>query len=216
VRFVPRWAARLLRLYVGWQEKGVKHISVEMRLADLQAWRGHVCIPRDCEIASLAQCGDEWLLRKVYNEAARDSVGFRFARVIDMIAFTAGANYDPAGIFLIRQRGHCFGTCVARVRPDGTGGIYSMSVHPDYRRKGMARGLLRQGLLYLQTKGVERVSLWAHPENERAITLYLTEGFEIVRPLEPDVPEPRWIERHPVTGSERRAQRAAQNRCLPV
>jgi ribosomal protein S18 acetylase RimI-like enzyme len=216
LKFVPRWTARIIRSYVAWQERRVKNISIEMCLTDLQAWRGEPRIPGEFEIVPLPQCGDEWLLRRIYNEAASDSIGFRFARVLDIIAFGAAPTYDPGGVFLIRSKNRYVGTCVVRARLDGTGGLYSMSVHPDFRRKGIARALLRHSLLHLQSRGLGRVHLWAHPNNERAISLYLTEGFEVVRPLEPDLPEPRWDARHNTTGSpDRRCERAAQS-CLSV
>lgn len=181
MRFVPLWAARLVRRYVQWQERRVKHRSIEMCLEDLAAWRGEPRLPEGVEVVPLGAVGDEWLLRDVYNEAAQDSVGFRYARVADMVAFAASPRHNLDDIFLIRAGERFVGTCVARVRGDGTGGIYSMSIHPDFRRKGIARALLRHALLYLQARGVSRVYLWAHPDNARAISLYLTEGFQIAR-----------------------------------
>lgn len=205
MKFVPLWAARLVRVYVRWQEQRVKSESVEMRLADLAAWRGEPRLPEGVEIVPLTDCGDEWLLRRVYNEAARDSVGFRYARVIDMVAFAASPRHTLEGIFLIRSEGRLAGMCGARVRPDGSGAIYSMAVHPDVRRQGIARALLRHALLHLQRKGIREVYLWAHPGNERAITLYETEGFMIERapggaavPAPAEEPAPRGaVERAP-------------------
>lgn len=58
--------------------------------------------------------------------------------------------------------------------------IANVAVHPDYRRRGIARGLLQEALDHIIGWGGRTVMLQVESDNEPAITLYLTSGFHIV------------------------------------
>ena len=56
-----------------------------------------------------------------------------------------------------------------------------LGVVPEWRGRGLGRALLRHGSRWLRDRGFERVMLQVDGENERALTLYRQERFEIVR-----------------------------------
>lgn len=175
--------ARLVRRYVAWTERQIKSELVELRLEGLSHWRGCAPMSPGVDILPLSQCGSEALLRSVYNEAGQDCPGFRRARWIDILAFIADSSHDRDGIFVARYEGRYIGACVGRYRPNGRGMIYSLAVHPELRRRGIARGLLHATLDYLRRQGATEARLYVHPENDRALCLYDREGFEAVAPL---------------------------------
>jgi len=62
----------------------------------------------------------------------------------------------------------------------GTGEVLNLAVSPDFRRRGVARALLRAGLAYLRKRRVEEVFLEVRESNRSAQALYLSSGFRPV------------------------------------
>lgn len=62
----------------------------------------------------------------------------------------------------------------------GTGEVLNLAVSPDYRRRGLARALLRAGLSTLRKRRVEEVYLEVRESNRSAQALYLSSGFRPV------------------------------------
>lgn len=58
--------------------------------------------------------------------------------------------------------------------------IWTLGVHPDEQGKGLGRQLLRAGVGYLRSLGVERVDLSVNGRNPGALALYESEGFQRV------------------------------------
>jgi mycothiol synthase len=177
---VPPYIAQLARRYVIWTERKLKQSLLQLRLDNLSNWEGAKALPEGLEIVPLSECGTEWLLRKVYNECAAGTPGFRPARHVDMISFSASPMHDRRGVFLAKFGPRYVGTCVGRVRSDGTGVIYSLSVHPEFRGKGIGGALLHAGLAYVRRRGAPAEMLYADSENQAALRLYEREGFKIV------------------------------------
>jgi ribosomal-protein-alanine N-acetyltransferase len=71
--------------------------------------------------------------------------------------------------------GYLIGREVAR-----TGEVLNLAVSPDYRRRGVARGLLRAGLALLRRRHVDEVFLEVRESNRSAQALYLSSGFRSV------------------------------------
>lgn len=55
--------------------------------------------------------------------------------------------------------------------------IYSLAVKPEYQGKALGRNLLRSALHYGKTLGIDRGMLTVNGENDKALSLYLKEGF---------------------------------------
>ena len=62
----------------------------------------------------------------------------------------------------------------------GTGEVLNLAVSPDFRRRGVARALLRAGLTALRKRRVEEVYLEVRESNRSAQALYLSSGFRPV------------------------------------
>ncbi|MGB9586307.1 MAG: GNAT family N-acetyltransferase, partial [Anaerolineales bacterium] len=56
--------------------------------------------------------------------------------------------------------------------------IANVAVHPEYRRRGIARLLTERAILYLHQKGVQEVWLHVRDDNPAAINLYQQLGFQ--------------------------------------
>jgi [ribosomal protein S18]-alanine N-acetyltransferase len=62
----------------------------------------------------------------------------------------------------------------------GTGEVLNLAVSPDFRRRGVARALLRTGLALLRKRHVDEVFLEVRESNRSALALYLSSGFRPV------------------------------------
>lgn len=56
--------------------------------------------------------------------------------------------------------------------------INNIAVHPDFRRKGIARYVLREILAKVEKEGAKFVTLEVRPSNKAAISLYRRLGFQ--------------------------------------
>lgn len=54
---------------------------------------------------------------------------------------------------------------------------FGVAVDPDYRRRGVARKLLRHALALARERGSQTVMIKVHGQNPRARELYASEGF---------------------------------------
>ena len=68
----------------------------------------------------------------------------------------------------------------APARAGGGGWIAGLGVLPEFRRRGYGREILTQAVGRLASSGVERIALEVSVENEGALTLYESAGFEVV------------------------------------
>lgn len=59
------------------------------------------------------------------------------------------------------------------------GGIYGLGIKPEYRGKGLGRSLLLQAMDVIQKNGLPTAMLQVEAENEKALSLYKSCGFEI-------------------------------------
>jgi mycothiol synthase len=172
--------SHLARRYVRWSERKVKQSLLQMQLDGLQEWTPTAKPPSDVEVVPLSECGSEWLLRRVFNESAAGTPGFRPCRPIDIFAFSTSPFYDRRGVMLARMESRYVGTCIGRVTSSGTGMVYSLSVHADYRGRGVGRALLQASLEYVRKRGAHSAMLYFASDNEAALRLYLDEGFRVI------------------------------------
>jgi [ribosomal protein S18]-alanine N-acetyltransferase len=87
---------------------------------------------------------------------------------------------SPWSFGLVAQAGsRIAGYLIAR-EVAGTGEVLNLAVSPDFRRRGVARSLLRAGLTYLRKRRVEEVFLEVRESNRSAQALYLSSGFKPV------------------------------------
>jgi GNAT superfamily N-acetyltransferase len=86
---------------------------------------------------------------------------------------------DTYGGFVWMEKGRIVGNVTVHRRYSEKKGwfISNLAVHPDYRRRGIARGLVSAGVQMAQQKGARRISLEVRADNFAARRLYEELGF---------------------------------------
>ena len=97
-----------------------------------------------------------WSEKSFFEEITRNKV----ARYV--IAEAAGRIAGYAGMWAIIDEGH----------------ITNVAVHPDFRRRGIARTLISTLLTASEAEGVSAYTLEVRASNEIAISLYSSLGFQ--------------------------------------
>ncbi|MET7641451.1 GNAT family N-acetyltransferase [Streptomyces sp. NPDC005438] len=89
---------------------------------------------------------------------------------------------DPDALLLVRRRGELVGTVIA-----GYDGwrchLYRLAVHPEYRRQGLARLLLRAAESRFVTLGGRRGDAMVLADNHQARAAWTAAGY---------APQPQW------------------------
>lgn len=75
-------------------------------------------------------------------------------------------------------------------RDEHTGEVYNLAVSPRAQGHGLGAALLHAGLHHLRDRGCDEVLLWVDLSNERAVRLYIAQGF---RTRWEDVALTRWL-----------------------
>lgn len=84
---------------------------------------------------------------------------------------------DPLRFFVAETDGDVVGTTIIS-REGKVGYISTVMVHPDYRRRGIAKRLLKRAVDYIRDGGMERAILHVDSVNEPAKNLYVKLGFK--------------------------------------
>lgn len=96
----------------------------------------------------------------------------------------AKPTFDPAAIAIVRNLdGQMVGFCttgIDRAADPAVGSINLVGVLQPYRGRGLGRYLLIWGIERLQSLGLETIELSVDAENERAVELYRSAGFQAV------------------------------------
>lgn len=116
-------------------------------------------------------------------EDSRSLVDFE-KEVADLKLYGTPLNYDAAlkeiannKYYFIFNNGTLVGTAAYCLREDGSYYISNIAVAKEYRRNGIARQAVK---FLLDQCGLQRrIDLTVHPENDAAIKLYQSLGFNI-------------------------------------
>jgi ribosomal-protein-alanine N-acetyltransferase len=100
-----------------------------------------------------------------------------FKNPYDISTFLYFWEAEPEGFLVAEMRGRVVGYVMASSR-NGEGEILSISVMPEFRRKGIGRRLMERAIEYLRGKGVDRIGLEVREGNEEAIKFYEKLGFK--------------------------------------
>lgn len=113
---------------------------------------------------ALARPGPEWLERLRRGVGDATSATFVAAGPPGLVGMTG----------VHRERG-------AKVRHGGT--VWGVYVRPSWRGLGLSRAMLEAALAWARGNGLRRLELKAVTENEAALRLYKSAGFEVVGTL---------------------------------
>jgi mycothiol synthase len=113
-----------------------------------------------------------------YNDAFAKRFPSHFATVDEARDIAAGPLFRADGCLLAWRGERCVGFCRDTIF-SGHGEVDVLAVRPDAQGRGLGRALLRWGVAWLQAQGVEHVRLVVDGENEGALGLYRSEGFDI-------------------------------------
>ena len=125
--------------------------------------------------------GDAPILTQVQNAAFSGSWGFSPNTVEQIDYRTKMPNSSPEGILFISDEEQTVGYCWTNLMPVNAGarGIIGMiGVVPAYRGKGISRPILLAGMEYLRSFGVVDIGLEVDGQNDAAIGLYKSVGFQ--------------------------------------
>lgn len=93
--------------------------------------------------------------------------------------------FDPQGFLLAWDGDKLVGFCWTKVHDATRGEIYIIGIVPDAQGQGLGRALLLAGLADLhQRRGVTEAVLYTDADDNRAVSMYRSLGFETIRMLE--------------------------------
>ena len=85
---------------------------------------------------------------------------------------------SPAVVLVAEAQGQIVGSVIGSF--DGwRGNIYRLAVHPDFRRHGIARALVREVEQCLVRQGAGRITAWVEQEHPWAMGFWRAIGYEI-------------------------------------
>jgi ribosomal protein S18 acetylase RimI-like enzyme len=127
---------------------------------------GRVCFAREFELMGLDV--------KHLREMVEQFFGFG-GRLLLFLLRVFGK--DPLRFFVAEADGNVVGTTMVS-RQGKVGYISTVMVHPNYRRRGIAKRLLERAINHIRKGGMERAVLHVDSLNETAKNLYSKSGFK--------------------------------------
>lgn len=92
------------------------------------------------------------------------------------VAINMKNKYNDNLFFIAEENNQIIGSVIAGF--DGhRGWLYSLAVHPSYRRKGIGTSLVKKALNELEKLGCLKVNLQIHGDNKIVIDFYEKNGF---------------------------------------
>jgi len=129
-------------------------------------------------------CGEEDKLTQIQNRSFTDTWGFNPSSEEEISYRTNLSRSSPEDVVLACDGDEIAGYCwTGIIYEAGTnerkGQILMLGVDPDYRGRGIGRGVLLAGLSYLNSKGIQVAELTVDSKNQAACILYRSIGFKV-------------------------------------
>jgi ribosomal protein S18 acetylase RimI-like enzyme len=144
---------------------------------EMRPWHDYDLAPASRLIAEAYRGHPDSLI----NDQYRSGMGsMRFLN--NIVRYSGCGAFSPQASHVITEKGSrdlvalVLGSRVSRE----SGHITQICVHPDFRRKGLARTLLSMVSHWFVRQGASEISLTVTEANKEAIELYLAEGFTFV------------------------------------
>ena len=87
------------------------------------------------------------------------------------------AEFDKNKMFLIKREGTVVGTIMYEMKDSSHAYISGLVIDQDMQRQGVGRASMK--LLLDKLKGVTRIDMVTHPDNDAALSLYESLGFSV-------------------------------------
>jgi len=120
---------------------------------------------------------------EVYNASFARHYHFVRSTVGDARQLAARPEFRHDGLVLAYRNGRCVGFCRNELL-EHRGEVGVLGTAPEARRIGLGRALLRWGITWLEAQNVPQVTLMVDGDNEDALSLYRSEGFEVTKTRE--------------------------------
>jgi mycothiol synthase len=114
-----------------------------------------------------------------YNRAFAEHYHYVRSTMEDTRVVTGQRHFRPDGLALAYRGEECVGFC-RNARYGDPGEVALIGTVPEARGIGLGRALLRWGIAWLQDDFAKPVYLMVDGENENALRLYRSEGFQVV------------------------------------
>jgi len=130
------------------------------------------------------QPGEESRLTKIQNRSFNGTWGFN-PNSVEEISYRTNLNHcSPEDVILACDGENIIGYCWTRTiyeagKNEIIGQIFMLGVDPDYRGRGIGKGVLLAGLSYVKSKGLQVAELTVDSKNQAACTLYRSVGFRV-------------------------------------
>ncbi len=131
------------------------------------------------------QRGEEDKLTQIQNRSFADSWGYNPNTVEEIIYSTTLTNSSPEDVILAFEGDKVVGYCWTGITRAGKpelakrkGQIRMLGVEPDYRGRGIGKGILLAGLAYLENKHLRFAELTVDSGDKIACALYRSIGFK--------------------------------------
>lgn len=128
----------------------------------------------DCSERMYADASD------AYNTSFAQHWRFVHGTVEELRSFVSRPGFRNDGYVLAYRDGRCVGYCRNELW-EARGEVGLIGTTPDARGIGLGRALLRWGVEWLQNATPNPITLLVDGENENALRLYRSEGFEVTR-----------------------------------
>ena len=143
---------------------------------------------QDIGQAALPYChlqrGEEDKLTQIQNRSFAGTWGFNPNSVEEISYRTGLSRCSPEDVVLTcdgdKVIGYCWtGTIYEAGANERKGQIFMLGVDPDYRGRGIGKGVLLAGLSYLKSEGFQVAELTVDNRNKEACSLYRSIGFKV-------------------------------------
>jgi mycothiol synthase len=134
-------------------------------------------LPKGDNIRNYAGASDDSILACLHNSAYSNSFGFT---PVNEAEFAGQRAFPGCRIRILEHNRIAVGFCqtVLVLEEERTGRIENLVVSPNYLRRGFGRALLIDAVRYLFGNRLTYIELFVDADNQPAVQLYKTAGFE--------------------------------------
>jgi mycothiol synthase len=127
--------------------------------------------------------GEEGKLTQLQNRSFTETWGYNPTSVQEIIYSLSLASNSPEDVIVAsdgdRLAGYCWTKTCKENTTTKTAQVFMLGVDPDYRGRGIGKGVLLMALRYLRIRGVHIVELTVDSNNQAAYSLYQSVGFRV-------------------------------------